>query len=140
MKATELMVGDWVKLDFYDNAYANKEDAVWKNGKITAIHHGNWVDIDFGGVLNECDILVGDIQPIPLTPEILEKNGFEKKTFYGIYDDYFDFYIREYSDGLYIVTYHSCEFNIPDQTIHVSWVHELQNFMKHCGIEKDIVL
>lgn len=74
---------------------------------------------------------------IPITPEILEKN-FEKKTFYGIYDDYFDLDIREYSDGIYIVTYHSCEMSIPDQTIHVSWVHELRRFLAHCGIEKEI--
>lgn len=82
---------------------------------------------------------ISELDAIPLTPEIMEKN-FEKKTFYGIYDDYFDLDIREYSDGLYIVTYHSCEFNIPNQTIHLSWIHELQHFMRHCGIEKEIRL
>lgn len=111
MKANELMIGDWVKCG---SRYM----------KVTQLAE----DMD-------CD----DIDPIPLTTEILEKN-FEKKTFYGIYDDYFDLDIREYSDGLYIVTYHSCEFNIPDQTIHLSWVHELQHFMRHCGIEKEIEL
>lgn len=112
MKANELMIGNWVKCG---KRYM----------KVTQLAE----DMD-------CD----DIEPITLTPEILEKNGFEKKTFYGIYDDYFDLDIREYSDGLYIVTYHSCEFNIPDQTIHLSWVHELQHFMRHCGIEKEIEL
>lgn len=74
MRQNELMVGDWVKLDFYDNAYADKEDAVWKNGKITAIHHGNWVDVNFGGPLDECDIEVEDVRPISLTEEFMQKN------------------------------------------------------------------
>lgn len=82
-----------------------------------------------------CDYL----DPIPLTAEILEKN-FNKKTFYGIFDDYFDFDIREYSDGIYIVTYHCCEMNLPDQCIILSFVHELQHFLNHCGILKEIVL
>ena len=112
------MIGDWVKLS-----------------------KGNWSENRQVGLI-DIEMIAESVylaEPIPLTPEILEKN-FEKKTFYGIYDDYFDFDIREYSDGLYIVTYHSCEFNIPDQTIHLSWVHELQHFMRHCGIEHEITL
>lgn len=96
-------------------------------------------DILPDGTINTIEVADYELFPIPLTPEILEKN-FEKKTFYGIFDDYFDLDIREYSDGLYIVTYHSCEFNIPDQTIHISWVHELQHFLNHCGITHEIKL
>ena len=135
MKANELMIGDFLRYK-QDFPYAHLQGKIVKvcgvdgrvdvrtinDGKFHESEHPNW------------------LEPIPLTPEILEKNGFEKKTFYGIYDDYFDLDIREYSDGLYIVTYHSCEFNIPDQTIHLSWVHELQHFMRHCGIEHDIKL
>ena len=121
MRANELMIGDWVK-------------SRGKIEQVTSVYDGYICTDSFE------DSHDYYFDPIPLTPEILEKNGFEKKTFYGIYDDYFDLDIREYSDGLYIVTYHSCEFNIPDQTIHLSWVHELQNFMRHCGIDKEIVL
>jgi hypothetical protein len=74
MRQNELMVGDWVKLDFYDVPYGDEEDAVWKNGKITAIHHGNWVDVNFGDPRDECDIEVEDIHPIQLTEDILQKN------------------------------------------------------------------
>lgn len=121
MKAKDIMIGDWV-------ANENERLQVYSIGQNSVVFPDKSVaHQDF-------------LQPIPLTAEILEKNEFEKKTFYGIYDDYFDLDIREYSDGLYIVTYHSCEFNIPDQTIHLSWVHELQHFMRHCGIDKEIVL
>lgn len=79
------------------------------------------------------------IEPIQITPEFLEKN-FEKKTFYGIFDDYFDLTIREYSDSLYIVDYHCCEMNLPDQQVTVCFVHELQHFFRLCGVEKEIQL
>lgn len=122
MKANDLMIGNWAE---FHCGY----------GKVTGITDaGVHFEDRFGPGI------ASGAEPVPITIDILERNGFEKKTFYGIYDDYFDFYIREYSDGLYIVTYHSCEFNIPDQIIHVSWVHELQNFMRHCGIKKEITI
>ena len=78
-------------------------------------------------------------EPIPITQDFLEKN-FEKKTFFGIFDDYFDLTIREYSDSLYIVDYHCCEMALPDQHVTVCFVHELQHFLTHCGIDKEIIL
>ena len=79
------------------------------------------------------------LRPIPLTPEILEKN-FEKKALWGIYDDYYDFTIREW-DGMFIVNYHYCEIPMPDtQIVGISWVHELQHALKLCGIEKEIII
>lgn len=79
-------------------------------------------------------------QPIPLTAEILEKN-FEKKTLYGIFDDYFDFEIREFNDSMYIVNYHCCEMPIPDTQIsNICFVHELQHALRLCGVEKEIIL
>lgn len=79
------------------------------------------------------------LRPIPLTPEILEKN-FEKKALWGIYDDYYDFTIREW-DGMFIVNYHYCEIPMPDtQIVGISWVHELQHALRLCGIEKEIII
>ena len=122
LTSKDLMIGDWVKNDLGEIQ------------QVAEIHNDEKIMLAYNDFYS-----ADELEPIPLTPEILEKN-FEKKTSYGIYDDYFDLDIREYSDGLYIVTYHSCEFNIPDQTIHLSWVHELQHFMRHCGIEKEIEL
>ena len=82
-----------------------------------------------------------DLEPIPLTPEILEKNEFQKKDHrYGIYDDYFDFEIYEYNDGTWLVSCHCCEMSLPDEQLLICYVHQLQHFMRHCGIEKEIVL
>lgn len=122
MKAKDLMIGDLVY-------YIHTEDGIAPYKEVICIQAED--------LCRDACIIETHYEPIPLTPEILEKN-FEKKTFFGLYDDYFDLDIREYSDGIYIVTYHSCEMNIPDQTVHVSWVHELQHFMRHCGITLNI--
>lgn len=81
------------------------------------------------------------LEPIPLTAEILEQNGFKKKGHrYGIYDDYFDFEMYEYNDGTWIVTYHCCGMSLPDEQLLVCYVHQLQHFMRHCAIEKGLRL
>lgn len=137
MRQNELTVGDWVKLDFYDVPYGDEEESVWKNGKITAIHHGNWVDVNFGDRLDECDIEVEDVQPIPLTPEILEKNGFRKGCYVGgYYSPDCPFRVFTKKDG-------KCGFTtLFDDEIHFScvFVHQLQHALRLYGIEKEIEL
>ena len=126
------MLGDWVRItdDDTDEFYIVPVAAISSTGNIYASIESDSPIYQFA---EDC------IDPIPLTPEILEKN-FEKKTFYGIYDDYFDLDIREYSDSVYVATFHNCEMNIPDQQMTFSFVHELQHFLNHCGIEKEIEL
>jgi len=110
--------------------------------RIESLH--SFDDCFLGTIGNEksCDSLEFDdeIVGIPITAEIIQRN-FEKKTHYGIFDDYFDFEIREYSESIYIVNYHSCEFSLPTtQIVGISFVHELQHALRLCGIEKEIVL
>lgn len=143
LTAQDLQIGDWVKLDFHDTQYADEEDAVWKNGKITAIHHGNWVDINFGDVSNECDIEVEDIEPIPITPEILEKNGFE-----NVVETCYRYILKEigYYESVRVYTYE--EPIIIVRVIdgnefkgEIKYVHQLQQAMRLCGIKgKEIIL
>lgn len=132
MTIEQIMVGDYLKITEPDKfaGYIGEVKNIGAESKYLTLYLEPYHDID---------VFIEDVTPIPITDVFLRMN-FEKKTFYGIFDDYFDLDIREYSDGLYIVTYHSCEFNIPDQTIHVSWVHELQHFLNHCGITHEIKL
>lgn len=79
-------------------------------------------------------------KPIPISEEILAKN-FEKKTHWGIFEDYFDFTIREFNDGMYVVNYDCCEMNLPGtQIVGICWVHELQQVLRLLGIKKEIEL
>ena len=66
MKATELMIGDWVCLkDDTKCEFPLKVDGVLTDD----------ISLEGEGFLGGVD---GLIRPIPITPEILEKNGFER--------------------------------------------------------------
>ena len=125
MEARELMLNDLVML--HDNLHQNRVC------RVTGLYG---VVVEVSG--ERVSLLESHLQPIPLTPEIIAKN-FEKKALYGIFDDFFDFTIREYNDGMYILNYHCCEFDMPDtQVVGICYIHELQHFLRHVGIDKDI--
>lgn len=120
MKANELMIGDWVF-----NKFLNK------NIKITPY--------DFFSKYPKV-IEGNDLEPIPLTEEIIEKNGFE-------YDDTnigwrlgtHDFMIElghipfeEDEDYLFVW--------VADKRARLDYVHELQHALRLCGIEKETQL
>ena len=136
MKAEELMIGDWVLKDMNyledDPMYTRLDYQPYQ------IMTGDEIDV---AIETNC---IGDAdvyQPIPLTVEILKSNGFERKGHrYGIYDDYFDFELHEYNDGTWLATYHCCEMSLPDEQVLIFHVHQLQHFMRHCGIEKEIII
>ena len=129
MKATELMVGNWVLINGTPRkiqAVDGVDDEIMADDELYTLAEDRYHSED-------------KVEGVPITREILEKN-FEKKTFYGIYDDYFDLDIREYSDSIYVVTFHNCEASFPDQSVTLSFVHQLQHFLNHCGIEHEIIL
>ena len=124
MKAKELMLGDWVKHPKGQN-------------RITAIQDNDVVFTDYADNIDgACDI--DDLEPIEITEDWLEKNFERGGNYIGIYDDYFDFYIRPIQDGIWMLTYSSCEMSLPIESVTVSWVHELQHFLTHCCIDKEL--
>lgn len=134
MEAKDLMVGDYV----YN--HRNWECPIVEIHKDSAVviarHYG------------EEEFLLSDLRPIPLTPEILEKNGFKfnKEETYGsiqdVYKHYTKFFDFPLGKGFYI------EYDTVENTAHITdhwwirikYVHELQHALKLCGIEKEIVL
>ena len=120
MKATELMIGDWVlyKSDRIENAF------------LVQITQGMF-----------CDELVRwsyRFEPISLDSEIMNKFGFECS-----YDDYHQWYIETNHNNLWLEqsrtephTYFMRVFN----DLKVRYVHELQHVLRLCGIEKTIEL
>lgn len=127
MKATELMIGDWVKcLDSTHTTRVFAQVDAIEEGQRTILvmqDNSNWF------------LYVQWLEPIPITLDILEKNGLEK-----LYTDYYDLDVYEENDGLWRVVYHNLECSGFDESVLVSSVHELQHFLKHVGIEKDITL
>lgn len=107
MKAEELMIGDWVN-----------------------IHGDNW-----RATLATLQLAwdkPGTIKPIPLTAEILEKNGFIR-----INADVTTYKLTKY---LYW-TPRGLEHELSEIPICLlNYVHELQHALKLCGIDKEIVV
>ena len=147
MKATELMIGDWV--------YVSK-NFTQKYHKIRALSN------DKGAVLRgiyvneygvECNSIFSpnDTEPIPFTPEILEKNGFIKQNFDGweyihpndstfSYIDYRILWRTDYDNHLFIKKYKGSNIFATLQISRINYVHQLQQALRLCGIEKEIEL
>ena len=151
MKPEELSIGDWVNvLNYhYDGSpYVGQVDGITKK-------HGTYY-LQFGSALSA---EIDRCKPIPITPEILERNGFKKvpqpkcaNPFHWELASYEDD-IQEPSMMLYCIKAFTTLFygmfisiNVPSacETItfgkQVEYVHELQHALHLCKIEKEIEL
>ena len=135
MDINELMVGDWVM--YNPNVFIEDEYEPAKSWYATTIANG--ADIDLAEE--------GCYEPIPLTEEFFEKNGFVlDNSFYPHYKKYEskdkriiisddvnsgDGYWYVHVDNEYYETIGSCD---------VKYVHQLQNQLRICGYEMDVVV
>lgn len=141
MKAKDLMIGDWMQF-----ADGNKKCMVVG---IKCANEATITVMDSSG--HWFDKTIDELKPIPLTPEILEKNGFEKRKGQWVIekkrivgccgqtcsDTNPMVYVIWVGQGyIGVVNYH------PEATITKvgSYVHELQQCIRLCGIDKEIVL
>lgn len=137
MKASDLMIGDLVHIAGYIEPRAHS---------ITAIKPDEFGD--YFALLDEDDVWwdITCLAPIPITPEILEENGFEKgigSDIYGIVVG--DCCLHYYFTGRLEKTLHVTIFSPDDRILHIwtipaKYVHELQNALRLCKIEKEIEL
>lgn len=130
MDAKDLMIGDWVMT----------EVGIMRVAQIFKNH------IDCNVPTGSKIWKITTIEPIPLTPEILEKNGFKRvrdklgRVFYSIADDYFDLTIDEITDSIWCIEYDDLEAHFPTCRNLVAHVHELQHVLRLCGVEKEITI
>lgn len=132
MKINELMIGDWVNVNGL-------------NLKVGAIHADEIGVFDPDYKIYWCnDDGLDRIDSIPLTEEILVKNGFvgvELTDSYELNTDYYEIEVWNYSDGLWVVNVYWIEFSSPPESkATVSYVHQLQHLLRLVGIEKEIEL
>lgn len=136
MKVEEFMIGDWVNLNFDVDYKTGK--SIYAPVQITGINKDGTVDVNFTydkseSMQDRWDLKL--IEPILLTSEIMEKNGYKR----GLL-------IHEYkiSDGLHYdlesgLLLFGYEYGTVLE-IKCNYVHELQHVLKLCGIENDIIL
>ena len=123
MKATDLMVGDFV----------NVNDLPLRVGAIRQDELG-FFDNDYK--IYWCsDDEFDRIDPIPLTEDILVKNGFvgERRS------KYFHLYTLEFDTWDFEIYWGSVN-GFSYENIKLSYVHELQHLLRLVGIQKEIEL
>ena len=126
MKATELMIGDWVCLkDDTKCEFPLKVDGVLTDD----------ISLEGEGFLGGVD---GLIRPIPLTAEILEKDGF-------VFDSDFWTIADPRYNNVRMVTYYSTDDYVADaflghwafdENYAIDYVHELQHALRLCGLDE----
>lgn len=127
MRPKDLMIGDWVILRDPDTNKKTKVTVTW---------------CDLGGIILQW------FEPIPITTEILEKNGFVEQA-YG-YLRYFKSNDENYYFGFESISYfleekiakatkeHSQSGLQEKVEFACTYVHELQHALKLVGITKEI--
>lgn len=112
LEASDLMIGDWVYCRIMNS-----------NARIREICLG------FCNIITDHEyVCFADLFPIPLTQEILEKNGW-----------YFDDLVYEwYSNNKAMKLYgKDCSsLSILDGSVVVGYVHELQHALRLCGLNE----
>ena len=79
------------------------------------------------------------IEPIPITPEILERNGFQKNEMYFVchLDEDFELWYYPHLGSLRYEYNGELIAKFPDA---MNYVHQLQHALKMCGIDKEIII
>lgn len=136
MKANELMVGDWVCYNAPNKFYTKVEEIRCKDkGEIYYIRGYRDSKDPSSERLIFGDFSMDILHSIPLTPEILEKNGWEKRpTGYVFYIDG-----KRYDNSLWYV-FDSNTFVVNTAEFQIKYVHQLQHALRLCDIDKEIVL
>lgn len=122
MNAKELMIGDWVEFtqpdgqEFYAQVEALNDDG-------TFAESGYFAD--------------NMVNPIPLTDEILAKNGFVKN------NDHRVLYVHRNAFCGFALGLDADDYGwhlTDNKFVDIDNVHDLQHLLRLCGVEKEIVL
>lgn len=132
MKPTELQIGDYALAK--PSMMLIKVAAVHhkKVGYHAVTHKLNWVRMDL-------------LEPIPLTPEILEKNGFERHItapcgyyhapVFDMYDVLFHASKDSYDDTWHVEVF--TDHNDNNYVLfNICYTHELQHVLRQCSLNK----
>ncbi len=134
MKANELMIGDYINY----RGQIIKVTSLYDKGGSNEVGWGRKEDTWVNAI---------NVEPIPLTPEILEKNGFVLKPDGWIWcgeegveeQDYIFIQFRKGCDEVRLVELNFVN-NVLAKFRTIQFVHELQHALRLCGIDKKIVL
>lgn len=142
LRSIDLMIGDWVRVRLpwrcpVDGHIENR----WYTRQVTGIRTNGTDAEKYYLDFRPWGVLPRDIEPIPLTPEILVKNGW--RAIWGWWSiNACPFWLVKYTknssgEGRWGVRFNDSD---DDDSFLISTVHELQHVLRLCGIDKDIEL
>lgn len=146
MEANELMIGDWVvrqdkpiQIQFiYNDGY---DDNV---AEVEELDSPNLYEIE--PYLTKKEITIQEIEPIPLTSEILEKNGWIQNKYstcenlYEYKGHHLHHAMIKRSNGRWVanvdgqIANFNCDYDHSYLRINIHYVHELQHALRLCGL------
>ena len=130
MKAEKLMIGDWLFYKGQFNAFPFKVEQITKR-KVGYHAEPNESRMHY--------IILSECEPVPITPEFLERNGFRK-----VQDLYYMKSENKIFPYPFFIEYNpnnNCLF-VNDGMIPmpITYVHQLQHVLRLCDIEKEVEL
>lgn len=136
------MLNDWVKIK-EPNKYAGAIGTIQSLSSLEGAYLAIYInDPNFGTFVT--DVFCEDIEPIPLTAEILEKNGIKwltscKRTYRCNEPPISCTFIPD--RGWYLSAGPVGSSKLPFAVFSMAYyVHELQHAMRLCGVDKEITL
>lgn len=145
LKINDISIGDWVSTDIANLVIETDEEvSVFVNraaqpARVKAIL-GN-EDLVFCEVESDDDefntiyLKTKHVNPISITPEFLEKNGFEKAAIGDIYRHESGIEVSLYGDGWWQTTDLDSE-----SFFHLDGVHHLQHLLRMYGVKEEVNL
>lgn len=145
LKITDLSVGDWVGMDLEELNMPSDDLA-------TAYIERLLKPIRIKGISEDSEMVIADIEeidgrgsimlkceylkPIPITAEMLEKNGWQRNE----EDEYMEYY-GDPTSGISHTkgTYHY-RLETPETSVVCYFVHQLQHALRLAGVDKEINL
>ena len=118
----DLMIGDFVRLK-----HTKKIVCVFEIDDDRDV-----INNESDGYCSEKNIYIDDVEPIPITYEILEKNFAKDDCWLNAFYINDHIHIYDTAEGFWNIQYL--------ELIEIRYVHELQHCLRLCGFEKEIEL
>ena len=138
MKPNEIMIGDWVRRRYITKPSGQEVVRDFRVDQIRRLFKDDEPDVwGDNGNMGTAE----QMEPIPLTPEILEKNGWENSA-PGVWQKEYGGFIFYWEEGTGRFGMDDFRYLQEQWKIHlqIKHTHELQHALRLCGIEKEVVL
>ena len=128
LKISDLSVGDWVR-------YRDINGRIERLG-VVGDEERLCIAVESAAGSKYQFVYIENIEPIPITAEILEKNGWERNE----EDEYMEYYGDPTSGIAHTKGTYHYRLEVPDVSAVCYFVHQLQHALRLAGVEKEINL